>query len=646
MCGIAGFWAQNSYFGDAVETLSAMGRMIAHRGPDAQGQMWDDQLRLGLVHRRLAIQDLSPAGAQPMVSSSGRFVIVFNGEIYNFRALSGELEAFGHYFRGHSDTEVMLAAFEQWGVEEALKKFAGMFVFALWDKSESHLWLARDRMGEKPIYYGWNKGVLLFASELKAMRAFPGFSPEIDRDALTLLLQHNYIPAPHSIYRGIHKLLPAHYLCFNLKQGESHPQSSAYWSLAETFISTEKWDMNSAAEELDRRLGEVIQEQMIADVPLGAFLSGGIDSSSVVALMQKHSNRTVRTFSIGFDVPGFNEAVHAAAVANHLGTQHTELYVTPHDALDVIPSLHEIYDEPFADSSQIPTYLVCRMTKEHVTVALSGDGGDELFAGYNHYPSTLAAWHQQHDSPGWKERLGSMLLGLPPEIISPFVRTFIPGQRKLSKEGLKEKLCLQHDLRVAPDLQTFFARCNGYWVHPERLVAGTVVPQYALTQKIPSSLAHLSGLKHLQWLDLNCYLPDDILTKVDRAGMAVSLETRIPLLDHRIVSFALGLPDNLVRNGCIGKTVLRNVLYRYVPKELVDRPKQGFAIPVSQWLRNELRDWAEALLDESRMRQEGFWEVEPIRQAWTDHLDGREDNSFKLWGVLMFQAWLHKHIGG
>ena len=640
MCGIAGFWAPDICVDRAEETLIAMGQAIAHRGPDAQDHIWDEKSQLGLVHRRLSIQDLTPAGAQPMTSCSGRFVVIFNGEIYNFKALAKELEGVGHRFRGHSDTEVMLASFEQCGVEASLDRFAGMFAFALWDRDKERLWLARDRMGEKPLYYGWNHGVLLFSSELKAMRAFPGFVPEINRDALTLLLRHTCIPAPHTIYRGIHKLLPAHSLCYNLAQGESHPEPRTYWSLAEAFRARSEWDADTAEEELDLRLGEVIKEQMIADVPLGAFLSGGIDSSMVVALMQKHANRAVRTFSIGFDVPGFNEAEHAAAVAHHLGTEHTELYVTPQDALDVIPHLPELYDEPFADSSQIPTYLVCRLTRELVTVALSGDGGDELFAGYTHYPRTLEAWHLRHEAPGWKERLGCVVLGLPFKVAAPLVRAFVPGQRRLSAAGLREKLLHEYAVRTASDLQTFFARRAGFWTHPDRLVPGSVMPPYALTREIPESVAELSGLKQLQWLDLNCYLPDDILTKVDRAAMAVSLETRIPLLDHRIVSFALGLPDQLTQDGSTGKAILRKVLQRYVPKNLVERPKQGFAIPVSHWLRQELRDWAEALLDERRMRQEGFWEVRPIRQAWTDHLEGREDYCFQLWGVLMFQAWL------
>lgn len=640
MCGIAGFWAPERYPLNPESTLIAMGQALGHRGPDAQDQFWDEKAHLGLVHRRLAIQDLSPAGAQPMASSSGRYVIVFNGEIYNFRVLSAELEIAGHHFRGHSDTEVMLAAFELWGVEHAIKRFAGMFAFVLWDRRKSLLWLVRDRMGEKPLYYGWQSGILFFASELKAMRSFPGFSPVIDRDALTLLLRHNYIPAPHSIYRGIHKLLPSHSLCLNLLNKESRPEPQQYWSLEDSFIPGSDWSENTAVDELDRLLGEVIKEQMVADVPLGAFLSGGVDSSTVVALMQKHSSQNVRTFSIGFDVPGFNEAVHAAAVARHLGTEHTELYITPHDALDIIPRLPELYDEPFADSSQIPTYLVCRMAREQVTVSLSGDGGDELFGGYNHYPKTMAAWSQQHVSPGWKERLGCILLGLPTEIAAPLIRTFVPGQSKLSMAGFREKLLLEKQARTAPNLQAFYALRSGLWTNPERLVPGAIVPPYALTQKIPSLVAERSVLKQLQWLDLNCYLPDDILTKVDRAAMSVSLETRIPLLDHRIVSFALSLPDNLIRDGKNGKTVLRRLLYRYVPQNLVDRPKQGFAIPVSQWLRHELRDWAESLLDERCLRQEGFWDVRLIRQAWTDHLDGRDDYSFKLWGVLMFQAWL------
>lgn len=640
MCGIAGFWAPEYITNDPVQVLRNMGQAIAHRGPDMQDQIWDQKSRLGLVHRRLSIQDLSPAGSQPMSSSSGRFVIIYNGEIYNFRSIAAELQNCGYRFCGHSDTEVMLASFEQWGVEESLGRFAGMFAFALWDRTESKLWLVRDRMGEKPLYYGWSNGVLLFASELKALRAFPGFQPEINRDSLTLFVRHNYIPAPHSIYRDIYKLLPAHCLCFNLVQRQSFTEPRAYWSLSDTFGINDEWDAKTAEDELDGRLSKVIAEQMISDVPLGAFLSGGIDSSLVVALMQKQADRPTRTFSIGFDVPGYNEAEHAAAVARHLGTDHTELYVTSQDALSVIPKLHEIYDEPFADSSQIPTYLVSRMTRQQVTVALSGDGGDELFAGYTRYPATLRAWNEQHNAPGFKERIGRAVLGLPLNIALPLVYLLLPGQRRLSMGGLREKLLREHAIRLAPDLQSFYARREGFWANPESLVLNSTVPPYSLSMEPPESIASLSGLKLLQWLDLSCYLPDDILTKVDRAAMSVSLETRIPFLDHRIVSFAMGLPENLLIDGDHGKAILRRVLYRYVPPELIERPKQGFAIPAATWLRHELRDWADSLLSPTQIDQDGFFDAKIIQQIWADFLEGRENYSTQLWGVLMFQSWL------
>lgn len=640
MCGIAGFWAPENKINDAEQILNSMGQAIAHRGPDMQNHVWVKNLNLGLIHRRLSIQDLSPAGSQPMSSSSGRFVIIFNGEIYNFKVIAAELEKSGYCFRGHSDTEVMLASFEQWGVEKALTRFAGMFAFVLWDRVESRLWLVRDRLGEKPLYYGWNRGVLLFASELKAIRIFPEFQPEINRDALALFARHNYIPAPHTIYRGINKLLPAHYVCYDMTQRHIQPQPRAYWSLSDTFCVGESLDSKAAEDKLDVLLGNVIEGQMIADVPLGAFLSGGVDSSLVVALMQKHSVRPVRTFSIGFDVPGFNEAEFAAAVARHLGTEHTELYVTSQDALNVIPKLHEIYDEPFADSSQIPTYLVSLMTRKQVTVALSGDGGDELFAGYTRYPETLYVWDKQHKSPGVKERIGRFVLGLPSGISLPLIYLFVPGQRKLSAAGLKEKLFSEQAIRMAPNLQSFYSHRVSFWINPERLVTDSAMPPYSLNAAIPESVVSSSDLKQLQWLDLNCYLPDDILTKVDRAAMAVSLETRIPFLDHRIVSFAMGLQDNLLIDGERGKIILRRLLKRYIPTELIERPKQGFAIPASRWLRNELRDWAESLLDYNQMYYDGFFDAKIVQQIWRDFLEGRKDYSSQLWGILMFQSWL------
>lgn len=613
---------------------------LTHRGPDDSGILWMPDAGLGVAHRRLSIQDLSPAGAQPMWSESGRFVITYNGEIYNFAVLSRELEGLGHEFRGHSDTEVMLAAFEAWGIEGALDRFAGMFAFAVWDRQANALWLARDRMGEKPLYYGWAGDTFLFASELKALRVHPAFRAEVNRDALPLLLRHNYIPAPHSIYRGVFKLPPAHVLRVPLDADARDVEPRRYWKLEAAFEpAPSDLDAESAADELERRLGEVLEEQMVADVPLGAFLSGGIDSSTVVALMQQRASQPVRTFTIGFDEPGFNEAEHAAAVAAHLGTDHTEMYVTSRDARDVIPDLPRIYDEPFADSSQIPTHLVSRLTRQHVTVSLSGDGGDELFAGYDRYRTALGAWRRHRTEPGVRQRLERLLLALPDPLAASAART-VGGQRGLSDAGLHEKLNRERLLRRAPSLAAHYRQYIGYWSDPASLVPGAVEPDYALTAALPDSIARLSPLKQLQWMDLNSYLPDDILAKVDRAAMAVSLETRVPMLDHRFVAFALGLPDRLNRRDGVGKQVLRRVLNRHVPSALVDRPKQGFAVPVASWLRGELRDWAEHHLDESRLRSEGFWDATRVRRTWADHLARRGDYSFQLWGVLMFQAWL------
>jgi len=640
MCGIAGFWDPcMSIEADPDAALTAMHLAIRHRGPDAAGQLWVPSRRLGLAHRRLAIQDLSPAGAQPMQSASGRFAIVFNGEIYNFRALSRQLSGLGHSFRGHSDTEVMLAACEQWGATEALARFAGMFAFALWDRTDDALWLARDRMGEKPLYYGWHAGTFLFASELKALRAYPGLAPEVDRDALTLLLRHNYIPAPHSIFRGISKLLPGHCLRLDLRGGEQPPRLIRYWALEDAFRPSDI-DGPDAADQLERLLGDVIEEQMVADVPLGAFLSGGIDSSTVVSLMHQRAHRSVKTFTIGFDVPGFNEAEHAATVAKHLGTEHTELYVTAQDALEVIPSLPAVYDEPFADSSQIPTYLVSRMTRGHVAVALSGDGGDELFAGYERYPSTIKSWQRLNVSPGPRQQLERALLSLPDTFPGVAARALSADQRRLSNLGMKEKLARERSLRRASSLQEFYRQSVGYWTNPEILVPGASEPRYALSGTMPESIARLSPLKQLQWLDLNSYLPDDILTKVDRAAMAVSLETRVPMLDHRVVEFALGLPDAACYSTGRAKQILRTVLNQHVPPSLVERPKQGFAVPVAQWLRGELKNWAEDQLNPVRLSGEGYWEAAIVRRTWEDHLAGRADYSFELWGILMFQAWL------
>jgi len=639
VCGFAGIFA----IGDAANKpshpqLHEMGEAVMHRGPDGEG-IWIDS-SVGLVHRRLAIQDLSPAGAQPMRSFSGRFVIAFNGEIYNFRGLRRDLEIAGSTFNGYSDTEVMLAAFEEWGVDQALDRFNGMFAFALVDLVERKLILARDRMGEKPLYYGWQDGCLLFGSELKALRAHPCWKGDIDRNALSLLLRHNLIPAPHTIYRNVAKLLPASKVTFALEgSGEIWPAPEQYWSLADAFNPVQGYTLESASEELESRLSTVIGEQMISDVPLGAFLSGGIDSSAVVALMQKQASQPVRTFSIGFREQEFNEAEHARAVAEHLGTSHTELYVSPEDGLEVIPKLPQMYDEPFADSSQIPTWLVSRMTRQHVTVALSGDGGDELFCGYSRYPAVANAWRNRG---GLKSRLRQLAATLPPELMARVIRVLVPGQSNRAVITLVERLRQQKQASMARNLSDYY-RCGvSCWAEPASLVKGGEVPDYALTSRVPDEI-ETDPLKTLMWLDLNWYLPDDILVKVDRAAMACSLETRVPMLDRRIVEFALGLPTELNMHCGVGKQVLRDVLYRHVPRKLIDRPKQGFAVPLGAWLRTSLRDWAENLLDEGRLQREGYFNPAPVRRLWQAHLAGADDHAFPLWGVLVFQAWLDEN---
>lgn len=639
MCGLAGFWSPKASGGDWQDAvLASMGSSLHHRGPDAEGGWKDAERGIGLVHRRLAIQDLSPAGAQPMVSASGRYRIVFNGEIYNFNSLRKELEAVGQVFRGHSDTEVMLAAFEHWGLERALDAFNGMFAFALLDCRNWALYLARDRMGEKPLYYGWQGNSFVFGSELKALQQHPDWRGDINTEALPLLLRHNLIPAPYSIYQDVYKLQPASWLRLDLTADTTGhwPQPQRYWRQEEWF--GQKWPggVEKASEQLESLMNEVIRDQMISDVPLGAFLSGGVDSSTVVALMQKQASQPVRTFSIGFDESGFNEAEHAAAVARHLGTDHTELYVSPEDALALIPYLPHIYDEPFADSSQIPTYLVSRMTSEHVTVSLSGDGGDELFCGYPRYWGTQRAWQQQW---GMSSRVRRLLSRLPKGAVAQMVRALVPSQWGRSPGALRRRLVAEACVAGAGDISEFYRQRVSFWPDPAEALRDAREPEYALTFPVPDQISD-DLLKTLMWRDLNWYLPDDILTKVDRAAMASSLETRIPMLDRRIVEFALGLPASLNVDGGVGKQVLRRVLYRHVPRELIDRPKQGFAVPIGQWLRGPLRDWAESLLDERRLKEQGYWRPRIIRWLWNEHLLGHEDYSSELWGILMFQAWL------
>jgi asparagine synthase (glutamine-hydrolysing) len=651
MCGVTGFWqAKGGKPISAMEVLAReMATALVHRGPDDEGVWADENAGVALAHRRLSILDLSPQGHQPMHSVCGRYVLCFNGEIYNFAGLRNELEKSGKApaWRGHSDTEVMLAAFSAWGIDAALKKFTGMFAFALWDRKERVLTLARDRLGEKPLYYGWQNSVFLFASELKALRAHPAFKAEIDRDALTLFLRHNYIPAPYSIYRGICKLMPGHYL--SLRENEKEAQPEAYWSLKTIADSGyENPFMGSdeeAVETLEHLLGRAIQNQQIADVPLGAFLSGGIDSSTVVALMQANSTRPVKTFTIGFRESAYNEAEHAKAVARHLGTEHTEFYVSPQDALDVIPALPRIYDEPFSDSSQIPTFLLSRLARSEVTVSLSGDGGDELFGGYNRYFWARSIWQRL----GWMPRslrmtLANLLTLLPPQNWDVFfhgLARLLPKHLHFTHPG--DKLHKAAEILALKTPEELYLGLVSHWKTPAQLVKGGEEPQSILTD--PAQRPMLPDFEaRMMVLDTITYLPDDILVKVDRAAMAVSLETRVPMLDHHLVEFAWRLPLRMKIRAGQGKWLLRQVLYRYVPKSLVERPKMGFGIPLDAWLREPLKDWGEALLNPERLMREGFFHPDPITQKWREHQTGQRNWSYYLWDVLMFQAWL-EHQG-
>lgn len=644
VCGITGFWQPPAAPGCELRALArAMALAVEHRGPDDAAEWADEQAGVAFGFRRLAIVDLSPEGRQPMVSESGRYVIAFNGEVYNFAALRGELDAAGHRFRGHSDTEVILAAVEEWGVSRAVQRFVGMFALALWDRDERVLHLVRDRLGIKPLYYGWLGKALLFGSELKALRAHPEFCAEIDRGALALFLRHNYVPTPFSIYRGVRKLPPGTILTLR-----AHDDSTAapvpYWSAREVAEAGVRQpfagDEAGAIGELDRLLREAVALRMIADVPLGAFLSGGIDSSTVVALMQAQSDRPVKTFSIGFHEAGYNEAVHAADVARHLGTDHTELYVTPAEAQAVIPRLPAMYDEPFADSSQIPTYLVSALARKHVTVSLSGDGGDELFGGYNRYFWGRTIWQRIGRVPPPLRGVAARAI----TAISPAgwdrnyarLRPLLPNRLRQQHAG--DKLHKLAEVLAVANPEDLYNGLVSHWREPADLVIGGHEPATALTDR--SRWATLPDFtQRMMYLDLVSYLPDDILTKLDRASMAVSLEARVPLLDHRVVEFASRIPLEMkIRNGQ-GKWLLRQVLYQYVPSALIERPKMGFGVPIDIWLRGPLRDWAEELLGDRRLEQEGYFNPAPIRAKWAEHLAGTRNWQYYLWDVLQFQAW-------
>jgi asparagine synthase (glutamine-hydrolysing) len=652
MCGIAGFWDAS---GVNPESACQFGKMmanaIAHRGPDDDGIWHSEQDGIILTHRRLSIIDLSPAGKQPMVSPSDRYIVVFNGEIYNHLILKKELEDSNSMigpWQGHSDTEILLVAMEYWGIEETLKRTVGMFSIAIWDRRDRVLTLARDRMGEKPLYYGWQKrngkSVFLFGSELKALKMHPCFEGKVDRDSLTLFLRHSYVPAPYSIYEGIVKLLPGHLLQlrsddFRLKR---LPKSTSYWSLTEMALSGVssplKGNQSDLVDQLDALLLDVVGQQMVADVPLGAFLSGGIDSSTIVALMQARSSRPVKTFSIGFHEEGYNEAVHAKAVAKYIGTDHTELYVSPEESMEVIPKLPKLYDEPFADSSQIPTFLVSQLAKREVTVSLSGDGGDELFCGYNRYTLTDKLWNMIQPIPvPLRKILASLITSVPTRYWTSLSK-FLPSVSS-NYANFGDKMHKGAGALTSRTVEDLYLTCISQTCEPDKLVINGSDPQTHLTRAKPD-LNGLGRIERMMVLDSISYLPDDILVKVDRAAMGLSLETRIPFLDHRVLEFAWKIPHKLKLNHGESKWILRQVLYKYVPKELIERPKMGFGVPIDAWLRGPLREWAENLLDESRLLQEGFFHPDDIRLKWAEHLSGQKNWHYFLWNILMFQAWL------
>jgi asparagine synthase (glutamine-hydrolysing) len=643
MCAIVGFWnpAQPAAAEELERIALDMALALRHRGPDDEGAWADPQTAIALGHRRLAILDLSAEGHQPMHSADGRYVIVFNGEIYNCGPLREDLKLRGHQFRGHSDTEVMLAAFSEWGIFAALERFVGMFAFALWDRHYRKLHLGRDRAGEKPLYYGWSDGAFLFGSDLPALRAHPQWSGVINRGALALLTRFGYIPGPHCIYEQFLKLPPGCVLTISesdvLSRRNSEPvpywsaEEAAAYGVADPFPGT----LSDARGQLGELLARSIQQQMLADVPLGAFLSGGIDSSLVVALMQAHSLRPIKTFSIGFHQDEFNEAPFAQAVAAQLGTDHTEWYVRDEDLQRVVPQLPGIYSEPLADPSQIPTALLCQLTRARVKVSLSGDAGDELFGGYSVYRKTQRTWWAIQ----WLPRVtrGRLATG-----IESFADKAL-NSRMLNGRARRFACRLSNlaDLLPAPNDRSLYRvlmspnRDPQSWLKdPEELE--TPYDTGSAWNRLPGMLERMSAL------DFVTYLPDDILVKVDRAAMAVSLETRVPLLDHRVVEFAARLPASFKQRFGQGKWLLRQLLYQFVPPALVDRPKRGFAAPIAGWLRGSLRSWGEELLDEARLRQGEFFDSRQVREKWQEHIDQKRDWSPGLWHVLMFQAWLEQ----
>ena len=639
MCGIAGYLGE---IPNSNNLLFEMINAVNHRGPDNHGIWFDENAGIGFAHSRLSILDISSAGHQPMHSVSNNLVMIFNGEIYNHNEIRSELEKISNRnWNGHSDTETLLAAIEEWGLDNALRKTKGMFALALWDKFNKKLSLARDRLGEKPLYYGWVNEQFVFASELKSIKKFPSFNNQIDRSSLALFLRFNSIPAPHSIYKDIYKLEPGQIIKFyaDSKRTEKHD----FWSIEKVYKKARKtkfsFTPSEAVNKLESVLSNAVSSQMQSDVPLGAFLSGGIDSSTIVSLMQSHSDVNVNTFSIGFNSKDFDEAQHAGMVAKHLGTNHFEKYVTDSDALDVIPYLPNIYDEPFADSSQIPTFLVSQFAKHEVTVALSGDAGDELFGGYNRYVFSDKIFSKIAKAPNLLRKLISKTIF---SMSEDKWDSILGGLMSKRYANIGHKLHKAANVLSAESIRDLHFQLISQIHNPSDWLINANEHKTILNDGI-ERFAELNFVEQMMAYDLITYLPTDILTKVDRAAMAVSLETRVPFLDLEVIELSALLPmEYKIRNG-VTKWALREILYKHVPKDLIERPKMGFAVPLAEWLRGPLKDWAESLLDEKRLHQEGFFNVEFVRSKWVEHISGSRNWHHQLWNVLMFQAWLEKN---
>jgi len=640
VCGLTGFWNQNDSsikYKELLERAQTMAATINWRGPDSRGEWADEKTGISIAHRRLAVVDLTSAGHQPMVSASGRYVIAYNGEVYNSTEIRNDLKGRHISWRGHSDTETILEACGILGVSETVKKCIGMFAFAIWDRQERELWLVRDRLGIKPLYYGFNNGIFFFGSQIKTFLQHPAFRPEMNLFAVQEYLRFGYIPAPLSIWKDISKLTQGSWI--KLSAGGT-VDTGTYWDL-ETAVRKGMENRftgtpEEAADELEMLLKDAVKCRMIADVPLGAFLSGGIDSSLVCALMQSQSSKPIKTFSIGFAEQGYNEAQYAKAVASHLGTEHHELYVSSAQAQAVIPVIPVWYDEPFADSSQIPTVLVSRLARQHVTVALSGDGGDELFAGYGRYTATEhAATFLKHIPFPMRSIAANCIRSVSPEKWHALASIF-PEKSGLSK--IVTRAWMYAEILLKQNFKDLYCHLVSHWQNPFPLVMGANGDnETKWNSKFNSQF--LARREWMQYIDTITYLPDDILTKTDRASMSCSLELRVPIIDHRAVELSWRFPSKWKTDNGVTKRPLRHILYKYIPEKLIERPKMGFGIPLSTWLRTDLREWAEDLLNTKKMNEDGIFQPKQIRNRWIDHLSGNGDWDYPLWIILMFQAW-------